>query len=49
VTPDELRMLEAARPCDTAPFVRDSDMQPAAFEDTLKAYADELKAAADIA
>jgi len=49
VTPDELRMLEAARPCDTAPLVRDFNMQPAAFEDTLRAYADELKAAAGIA
>jgi len=49
VTPDELRMLEAARPCDTAALVRDFDMQPAPFEDTLRAYADELKASAGIA
>jgi len=49
VTPDELRMLEAARPCDTGPVQNDFDRQPAPFEDTLKAYADELKAAAGIA
>jgi len=48
VTPDELRMLEAARPCDTAPLARDFDMQLAPFEDTLRGYAEELKAAAGI-
>jgi len=48
VTPDELRMLEAARPCDTEPVAHDFDRHPAAFEDTLKGYAEELKAAAGI-
>jgi len=48
VTPDELRMLEAARPCDTAPIERDFDMQPAPFEDTLRGYAEALRAAAGI-
>ncbi|MFO8013399.1 MAG: complex I NDUFA9 subunit family protein [Phycisphaerae bacterium] len=48
VTPDELEMLEAARPCDTAPVERDFEMQPAPFESTLTAYAEELKRAAGI-
>jgi NADH dehydrogenase len=48
VTPDELRMLEAARPCDTGPLERDFEMQPAPFEGTLTAYAEELKRAAGI-
>jgi len=49
VTPDELRMLEAARPCDAAALRRDFDMQPAPFAATLEVYADELKAAAGVA
>jgi NADH dehydrogenase len=48
VTPEELRMLEAARPCDTSALERDFAMKPAAFEDTLRGYADTLKAEAGI-
>jgi len=48
VTPEELRMLEAARPCDTAPVARDFDMQLAPFEDTLRGYAEALRTAAGI-
>jgi len=48
ITLDELRMLEAARPCDTAPLAHDFGMQPAPFEDTLREYADALKASAGI-
>jgi NADH dehydrogenase len=48
VTPDELRMLEAARPCDTGPLERDFGMQPAPFEDTLTQYAPELRTAAGL-
>jgi len=42
-------LLEAAGSSDTAHLARDFDMHPAAFEDTLRGYADELKAAAGIA
>ncbi len=48
VTPDELRMLEAARPADAGALARDFDRQPAPFEDTLQGYAEALKAAAGI-
>jgi len=49
VTPDEVRMLLAARPCDTRPMTEAFGVEPAGFEPTLAAYADELKAAAGLA
>lgn len=49
VTPDQLRMLEASRPCDIRPMVEAFGLEPARFEATLAAYAAELKAAAGLA
>ena len=49
VTPDEVRMLLAARPCDTRPMAEAFGIEPARFEETLAAYAHELKAAAGLA
>jgi len=48
VTPDELRMLQAARPCDTRPAAEAFGFEPAPFEPTLAAYAGELRAAAGL-
>jgi NADH dehydrogenase len=48
VTRDELRMLEESRPCDIRPMVEAFGFEPARFEETLAAYAPELKAAAGI-
>jgi len=49
VAPDEVRMLLAARPCDIGPMTEAFGVEPAPFEQTLAAYADELKAAAGLA
>jgi NADH dehydrogenase len=48
VTPDELTMLLAARPCDLRPMAEAFDFTPAPFEATLARYAGELKATAGI-
>jgi len=48
ITPDELRMLLAAVPCDIGPMQRAFGFEPAPLEPTLTAYADELRAAAGI-
>jgi uncharacterized protein YbjT (DUF2867 family) len=49
ITPDELRMLLAAVPCNLRPMREAFDLEPAALEPTLTAYAAELRAAAGIA
>jgi NADH dehydrogenase len=49
ITPDELRMLLAAVPCDIRPMREAFGLDPAPFEPTLAAYAAELRAAAGIA
>jgi len=49
VTPDELTMLLAARPCDTGPMREAFGFEPAPFEPTLAGYAGELRAAAGLA
>lgn len=49
VAPDEVRMLLAARPCDIGPMTEAFGVEPAPFEKTLAAYADELKAGAGLA
>lgn len=46
VTPDELTMLLAARPCDIGPMAEAFAFKPAPFEPTLVRYAEELRAAA---
>jgi NADH dehydrogenase len=48
ITPDELKMLLAARPCYTRPMEVDFGLAPRPFEETLSEYADELKEAAGI-
>lgn len=48
VTPDELTMLQAARPCDIGPMVEAFGFEPARFEPTLFDYADSLRALAGI-
>jgi NADH dehydrogenase len=48
VTPDELTMLLAARPCDLRPMAAAFDFEPAPFEATLARYAEELRAAAGV-
>jgi uncharacterized protein YbjT (DUF2867 family) len=48
VTPDELTMLTAARPCDIRPMAEAFGFEPAPFEPTLARYAEELRAAAGI-
>jgi uncharacterized protein YbjT (DUF2867 family) len=49
ITPDELRMLLAAVPCDIRPMLDAFAVQPAPFEATLASYAAELRTAAGIA
>lgn len=49
VTPDELAMLLAARPCDIRPMCEAFDLEPTALETALTLYAGELKAAAGLA
>jgi NADH dehydrogenase len=46
VTPDELQMLEESRPCDIRPMTEAFGFEPARFEETLAAYAAELRQAA---
>lgn len=48
VTPDELRMLLAARPCDIRPMIDALGFRPAGFEETLMRYAPQLRTAAGL-
>ncbi len=49
ITPDEVTMLQAARPCDIRPMADLFELEPAALEPTLARYADALKRAAGLA
>ena len=49
VTPDELRMLLAARPCGIRPMTEAFGLEPVGFERALMGYANELKTAAGLA